>query len=168
VIPSCPDDVTAAWLSRVLSVEGRPVVVLDTELTPIGTGQTGATYRVSVSYAGSHPDLPDTFVVKLPSQDPEVRVRVVPGYRAEHAFYTRVASTVAVPIPQCYYCEIGADGGEFALLVSDMAPAVQGDQIAGCSAWEAELAVRALAGLHGPRWCDPESFCSWVAHVEAR
>jgi hypothetical protein len=37
-----------------------------------------------------------------------------------------------------------------------MAPAVQGDQIAGCTEQEAKLAVEALAGLHGPSWCDPE------------
>ena len=41
------------------------------------------------------------------------------------------------------------------LLLADMAPAEQGDQIAGCSPREAELAVTALAGLHGPRWGDP-------------
>jgi hypothetical protein len=33
---------------------------------------------------------------------------------------------------------------------------VQGDQIAGCSPAEARLAVEALAGLHGPSWCDPQ------------
>jgi hypothetical protein len=41
------------------------------------------------------------------------------------------------------------------LVLADMAPAVQGDQIAGCSAQEARLAVEALAGLHGASWCDP-------------
>jgi hypothetical protein len=42
------------------------------------------------------------------------------------------------------------------LLLADMAPAVQGDQIAGCTPAEATLAVRALAGLHGPTWVDPQ------------
>ena len=36
-----------------------------------------------------------------------------------------------------------------------MAPAVQGDQIGGCTPGEAGLAVAALAGLHGPTCCDP-------------
>jgi hypothetical protein len=40
-------------------------------------------------------------------------------------------------------------------LLADQAPAVQGDQIAGCGEQEARLAVAALAGLHGPSWCDP-------------
>jgi hypothetical protein len=42
----------------------------------------------------------------------------------------------------------------YALLLADQAPAVQGDQIAGCGEREARLAVTALAGLHGPSWCD--------------
>lgn len=36
-----------------------------------------------------------------------------------------------------------------------MAPAEQADQIRGCTTDEARLAAAALAGLHGPRWCDP-------------
>src|SRR5258708_39776454 len=46
-------------------------------------------------------------------------------------------------------------GWVFVLVLADMAPAVQGDQIAGCTPQEAQLAVAALAGLHGPSWCDP-------------
>jgi len=51
------------------------------------------------------------------------------------------------------------DGADFVLLLADMAPAIQGDQIAGCTPPEAALAVDALAGLHGPSWCDEE----WLA-----
>jgi len=40
-------------------------------------------------------------------------------------------------------------------VLEDLAPAEQGDQIAGCSGAQARDAVVNLAGLHGPRWCDP-------------
>lgn len=153
-IPGAPADVTAHWLSQALS-EDRPVTVESVVVTPIGTGQTGATYRVAARYAGTHPGLPDSFVIKLPAQDAAVRERVALSYRSEHAFYTGVADTLEVPIPHCYYCELAGDGAEFALLLADMAPAEQGDQISGCTVDEARLAVTALAGLHGPRWCDP-------------
>ncbi|HNM83241.1 MAG TPA: phosphotransferase [Mycobacterium sp.] len=149
-IPAGPDEITAQWLSTVL---GTPVD--DVTVSPIGTGQTGATYRVVPTYGSGGGELPETFVVKLPSQDAEVRARASFGYQAEHAFYTEVADTVRVPMPRCYHCDIDSGGTDFVLLLSDMAPAVQGDQIAGCGVQEAELAVRALAGLHGPRWCDP-------------
>ena len=127
----------------------------DVAIAPIGTGQTGATYRVSVTYANEQPDLPDTFAIKLPAQDEAIRERVTIGYRSENAFYTAVADRVRIPIPRCFHCEIAGDGAEFVLLLGDMAPAVQGDQIGGCTPQEAQLAVKALAGLHGPTWCDP-------------
>jgi hypothetical protein len=154
-IPGSPAEVTAGWLSEVLSDADRVVTVDSVEVSPIGTGQTGATYRIAVGYAGAHPGLPDSFVIKLPAQEDAVRERVALSYRSEHAFYTGVAGTVDVPLPRCYYCGLADDGADFALLLADMAPAEQGDQIRGCTAEEARLAVSALAGLHGPRWCDP-------------
>ncbi len=99
--------------------------------------------------------MPQTFVIKLPAQDDTVRDRVVIGYRSECAFYASVADRVQVPTPQCFYCEISEDAMDYALLLADQAPAVQGDQIAGCGEQEARLAVIALAGLHAPSWCDP-------------
>jgi hypothetical protein len=132
------------------------VDVREVDVTPIGTGQTGATYRVSATYSTDQPGLPGSFAIKLPAQDDTVRQRVALGYRSEVEFYTDVADRVQIPVPRCFHSDISDDGGDFALLLADMAPAVQGDQIAGCSAQEARLAVEALAGLHGPSWCDPQ------------
>jgi len=151
-IPAGPDEVTAEWLTGVLGEHAHRVVIDAVAVTPVGTGQTGATYRIAVKYAVPA-DLPDSFVIKLPAQEQAVRERVALSYRSEHAFYTAVADTVAVPLPRCYFCAY--EDSDFALLLADMAPAQQGDQIRGCSAEEAQLAVTALAGLHGPRWCDP-------------
>ncbi|OBG76267.1 MULTISPECIES: phosphotransferase family protein [unclassified Mycobacterium] len=154
-IPRHPADVTPAWLSAALSSRGATVQVAEVEVVAIGTGQTGATYRVSARYASDPGDLPSTFVIKLPAQDDTVRDRVVIGYRSECAFYSAVVDRVTVPTPRCFYSEISADAMEFALLLADQAPAVQGDQLAGCDEVEARLAVTALAGLHAPSWCDP-------------
>jgi hypothetical protein len=143
-IPRYPGDITREWLSSVLSNCDTLVRVSEVDVTAIGTGQTGATYRISATYAGDAGSLPDTFVIKLPAQDDTVRDRVAIGYRSECAFYTGVADRVRVPIPQCFYCEISEDALDYALLLADQAPAVQGDQV-----------VTALAGLHGPSWCDP-------------
>ena len=147
-IPVSPDEVTASWLSDVLRTGVDAV-----DVSPIGTGQTGATYRVAVRY-GSDAGLPGSFVVKLPAQDEAVRDRVALSYRSEHAFYTEVADTVAVPLARCYHCAIADEGAQFVLLLADMAPAEQGDQILGCTPAQAHLAVTALAGLHGPRFND--------------
>ena len=44
-IPRHPADLTSEWLSTALNADVKDVAV-----TPIGTGQTGATYRVSAAY----------------------------------------------------------------------------------------------------------------------
>jgi ecdysteroid kinase len=154
-IPRYPGDVTDEWLSAVLSSHSTLVEVSAVDVAAIGTGQTGATFRVSARYVANPDRLPDTFVIKLPAQDDTVRDRVTLGYRSECAFYASVADRVQVPTPQCFYCEISEDARDYALLLADQAPAAQGDQIAGCGEQEARLAVTAAAGLHGPSWCDP-------------
>jgi hypothetical protein len=148
-IPRGPEDVTPAWLGSVLGADVR-----DIDVAAIGTGQTGATYRVSATYE-TNGDLPGTFAIKLPAQDDAVRERVALGYRSEVEFYTDVAAKVRIPVPGCFFSDISDSGADFVLVLADMAPAVQGDQIAGCTPQEARLATEALAGLHGPSWCDP-------------
>lgn len=154
-IPRRPTDVTAAWLSTALTATGERVVVDGVRVVPVGTGQTGATYRIAASYEANPAGLPETFVIKLPVLDDAVRGGVTLGYVSEVAFYARVADRMAVPTPRCFYSDIIDDGADFALLLEDMSPAVQGDQIVGSTPEEARLAVTALAGLHGPSWCDP-------------
>lgn len=148
-LPASPSQITAAWLESVMGVD-----ISSVRVDAIGTGQTAATYRITPTYPCPS-QAPRSLIAKLPSQDQQVRDRVALGYRAEHAFYTQVAATVDVPLPRVYHCDIASDGEEFVLLLSDLDPAVQGDQILGCTETEARLAVEALAGLHGPRWCDP-------------
>lgn len=127
-IPRYPDDVTREWLSTVLNGGDSRATLSDGDVTAIGTGQTGARYRVSVTYADNPSALPDTFVIKLPAQDDTVRDRVTLGYRSECAFYTGVADRVRVPTPQCFYCEISDDALDYALVLADHAPAVQGGE----------------------------------------
>src|SRR5438067_1371995 len=110
-LPTTPSQITAAWLESVLGVS-----ISSVGIEAIGTGQTGATYRITPTYTRPS-DSPGSLIAKLPSQRQEVRERVALGYRAEHAFYTRVADTVSVPLPQVYHCDIAGDGSEFVLLL---------------------------------------------------
>lgn len=150
-----PSGLTSAWLTDALREVGHEGVdVKEVSLEEIGTGQTGTSYRVGVRFGGKT-DLPSTFVAKLPADDPAVRERVATGYRAEVAFYETVAATVEVPVPRCFVSSISGDGQSFVLLLEDLAPARQGDQLQGCTPAQVEVGVQALAGLHGPRWSDP-------------
>lgn len=154
-IPRRPSDLTAAWLGSVLGTD-----VVSVDVTAIGTGQTGATYRVTATYpqAVAPGNAPVSFAVKLPAQDDAVRERVALGYLSEVEFYSTVTEDVAIPVPGCFHTEISSDGTDFVLVLADMAPAEQGDQITGCTPEEAALAVEALAGLHGPSWGERRFF----------
>ena len=109
-------------------------------------------YRLSLRYSAG--DGPATLIAKLPSPDPAVRAGGATTYATEVRFYRDIASTVAVRAPECSCAVVNDDGTSFVLLLEDMAPAEQGDQIAGCTLEQAHDAVVNLAGLHGPRWCD--------------
>ncbi|MCU1602150.1 MAG: hypothetical protein JWO22_2859 [Frankiales bacterium] len=142
-VPDGIAGVTASWLSQALDRDVRAV-----EVNPIGTGQTGCTYRLSL-------DDGSTLVAKTGAEDPAVRERVAYGYRAELAFYRDIAPTLEVPVPTVRAAVATEDSSQFVLLMNDLAPAVQGDQIAGTTKEIVVEGARGLAGLHGPRWCDP-------------
>jgi aminoglycoside phosphotransferase (APT) family kinase protein len=146
-VPDGVQAITAEWLSTAL---GRAVAQVRTE--PIGTGQTGASYRLTVTWADGGSE---TFVAKTGAEDPEVRARVAFGYRAELAFYRDIAGTLRIPVPKVHAVAATEDCAQFVLLMEDLAPARQGDQIAGADREVVLAGARALAGLHGPRWCDP-------------
>jgi aminoglycoside phosphotransferase (APT) family kinase protein len=154
-IPRRPTDLTAEWLAAALATRGHRVGIRDVDVAPVGTGQTAATCRITPAYSANPSGLPNSFIVKLPAQDDALRARLVLGYRSEVGFYDRVARHMTVPTPRCFYRDITADGADFVLMLADQAPAAQGDQIRGCTAAQARVAVAALAGLHGPSWCDP-------------
>ncbi len=137
-----PVELTSDWVSEAL---GRAVRVLSVE--PVGTGQIGACYRVRLDEG--------SLLAKLPAADPGAREMLAGAYRGEVNFYADLQATVAISAPECYFVSMRPGTGEFTLLLEDLAPALQGDQIAGCSVPEARASVVNLAGLHGPRWCDP-------------
>lgn len=142
-----PEQLTSSWLSGVLDGE-----VTRVRRQRVGSGQIGTCYRLELEGA---PEVPRSLVAKLPAENEEVRILLVPAYRAEVSFYQDLAHTVAVRTPVCHHQAISDDGTAFTLLLEDAFPAEQGDQITGCSPEAAAAAVVNLAGLHGPRWCDP-------------
>lgn len=150
-VPALVEELDAAWLGEAL---GQPVDLLGVD--GVGTGQIGTCYRLSLGgRAVESGRLPSTVLAKLPASDPATRDLLAGAYRTEVRFYREVAPTVAVRVPDCLYVDAADDSGAFVLLLEDLAPAVQGDQVAGCTAAQARDAVVNLAGLHGPRWCDP-------------
>jgi hypothetical protein len=144
-----PDWLSPAWLSAVLDAD-----VVGFRGERIGDGLVGLNLRLSID----SPDdsAPDSVVVKLPSLDATSKATGVAlrNYEREVKFYDQIASTVDIRVPHCHHGEWHEASGDFVLVLEDMAPAAQGDQVAGCDVATARAAVLELARLHGPRWND--------------
>jgi hypothetical protein len=76
------------------------------------------------------------------------------SYEIEVRFYREIAPTVGIRTAHCHHAAIEPATGWFTLVLEDLAPAEQGDQLAGCSVDRAALALEELAKLHAPRWGD--------------
>lgn len=151
------EDVTAGWLSDVLRAGAHPdAEVVGFDHVPIGTGQFGNCVRFTLSYDEPRPEYPATIVGKFPASDPMTRFMAVRvrAYSREVGFYNHLQSRLQIPTPRCYLAAVRDHGPEFVLLLEDMHPATQGDQITGCDPSPARDVVLALVGLHGPTWRD--------------
>jgi hypothetical protein len=147
------DGITPEWTTAVL--QQNDITARVERVTPqvVGTGQMGSCYRLLIDYAEGHG--PDQLIVKLPVADPQSRAAGQLGYRCETSFYRDVAHRVHVDIPRCFFAAMNEQGDGFTLVLEDLAPAQQGDQIAGCTTDQASAAAVNVAGLHAPTWNDP-------------
>jgi hypothetical protein len=152
-----PESVTAEFFTELLRANGHPRArVARFTGEPVGTGQIGRCVRFAFELAGDAAGAPRTLVGKFPSLDPLSRQTGVQlrNYAREIFFYRELAARVPIAKPRCYYAEIKGEGPEFALILEDMAPARQGDQLAGCSPEVAHAALCELAKLHAATWMD--------------
>ncbi len=153
------EDIDARWMTAALRAGGLRCDVEGVSFAPIGTGQMADSFRFELAFSASNasdPDLPGSVVVKMHAEDPLSREAGSRGaYESEVRFYTELAPTLTVRVPACFYALPPDASNRFALVLEDLAPAEQGDQLEGCSIDQARAAVVNLAGLHGPRWCDP-------------
>jgi aminoglycoside/choline kinase family phosphotransferase len=152
-LPSGPADIDSSWLTSALGLDGEVVAFTAQQ---IGTGQVGANFRYALEWSESTEELPTSVVVKLASLDAQSRQTGVDTltYEREVAFYRDVAHTVDICHPHAFHVDIESGTANVVVVMEDLAPREQGDQLAGCSAAHAERAVVEAARLHGPRWGD--------------
>ena len=148
-----PGDLTAQWLSDVL--QAGPIDGFRVE--PVGTGQMSESCRVRIDYAAGPDSGPASVVVKTASADETSRATGVGlgVYEREVRFYRELAPRIGGPLPECHLAVMDGEGW-FTLVLEDVAPAEQGDQIAGCGVEHARLAIHELARLHAPVFADPQ------------
>src|SRR5262249_23639466 len=126
-----PAGLTPDWMQSALQAAGFDVTVTQVDARPVGTGQMSVSLRARYTVASPVEGLPESVIVKIPSPDRSVRQLACAGYRAEIAFYEELAPTVAVRAPRCHLAAANSDASAFTLVLQDMTPAVQGDQVAG-------------------------------------
>ena len=161
--PRAPGQITVAWLGHVLREAGvlGHAVLEQATVEAIGDlgGVNGETYRIRLGYAaGTRPPplAPRTLVAKFPADRPGARgvAAFQRWYEREVAFYEMLAATSAIRTPGCYAASIDASG-DYVLLLDDLWPRTQGDQIAGCTVEDARAALESVAGLHARWWGAP-------------
>lgn len=147
---------TPRWLTAALAAVVSPCVVEEFQVEPVGTGQMADSFRMLLHYAGSGSAL-GSVVGKFTAENEQSRSTALSmrTSEVEVRFYQQLAATLPVRTPNCFYCEVDPSTGRFVLLLEDVAPATQGDQLTGCSVDQAALALEEMAMLHAPRWGDP-------------
>lgn len=163
-----PAALTPAWLTDVLTATGRldGARVVDVVARPLGTGQMCDSFRLSLGFDGPT-QAPATVVAKLPAADAASRSTAVQmrSYEKEVRFYQVLAPDLPVRTPGVHHADIDLGTGAFTLLLEDLAPAEQGDQLIGCTPDEAALAMDELVRLHATRWGDPAlAELGWLAN----
>ena len=147
-----PEEITPTWLGEVLGLPVR-----DTTSERVGTGLMAMNFRYRLTLDGDAPEgAPTSVVAKLPADDETSRATGfnLGSYEREVRFYDELAPSLAIRTPRCHLASYDADTPDFTLLLEDLAPARQGDQIAGSSLEQAGVAMDEVAALHGPRWND--------------
>jgi len=161
-----PGALTATWVTEALRASGclESASVTAVDVAPVGTGQMCDCFRLSLRYDRDE-DGPATVVAKLPAADETSRAtaKALGSYENEVRFYQQLAPGLPVRTPAVFHADIDVESARFVLLLEDLAPARQGDQLAGCTPEVAKMAIDELVKLHAPRWDDPSLAClTWL------
>jgi hypothetical protein len=157
-IADTPEALTPGWLSEALVGVLDGAAVAGVSQQPVGTGQMCDSVRLRLTYDRPVPEgAPTSVIAKLPAADEQSRATGLSlrSYETEVRFYPQLAPGLGIRTPRAYHADIDTTTGSFVLLLEDLAPARQGDQLAGCTLAEATAALDQLVGLHAPRWGDP-------------
>ena len=148
-------DLTPQWCTAALAATTDGASVTDARVELVGTGQVADTARLRLTYEPPGAG-PPTLIAKVPAADEASRgaARVTRTYEVEAGFYRDLAATLPVRTPHCHHAGHDPLTDAYDVVLEDVAPAEQGDQMAGCSVDDVAAAIDELALLHGPRWGD--------------
>jgi hypothetical protein len=147
-----PDNITPAWLTQVLQHAGLDARVDDLQAMTVGTGQVGENVRFNLTGSGT----PASVIGKFAALDPQSKQTGIDmqTYMREVFFYKTLKADVDIQTPQILFADANPQNHDFVIIMEDLAPGNQGDQLAGCNVDQAAMALEQLAKLQGPRWGD--------------
>ncbi len=151
-----PGHVDAAWLTAVLQHAGVDAVVASFQAANVGTGQIGDSVRFRLTYERSAEGAPASLVGKFPSANEDSRRTgvMLGNYVREVNFYRHLAGKALVQTPRCWFTDCDDATGEFVLMMEDLSPAEQGDQLKGVTLDQARLVMVQAGRLHASHWGD--------------
>jgi Ecdysteroid kinase-like family len=159
-IPVEPLAVTATWLSEVLEADVREC---ELEQIAIGVGLLGRLFR---AHLVGGPDVPATVVIKLPTLDTTARTNLceeLEFYLREVRFYEEIGLANPLRPARPYFAAFDEATHDFVLVLEDLGRLRVADQIAGCSAADAETVIDAIARHHAHWWDnDRLASLSWL------
>ncbi|MEO9468105.1 aminoglycoside phosphotransferase family protein [Parasphingorhabdus sp.] len=162
--PVRPEEFEKGFVEQVFKAPSGSLQYLTHE--PVGTGQVCDSYRFTCDWKNQ--EGPATFIAKCPSADAKSRAAAAMFhlYDMEVGWYRDLATSSGVHCPTPFHAAIAENKTDFVLLLSDMAPAIQGDQLAGGSLTQVRAAIKQAAKLHA---FQPETALqniSWLGHGE--
>jgi hypothetical protein len=150
-LPLAVGELTASWFSD----------ILDQEVTGVTVKQevygTAAKVFVKLTYADAVGAPPERLCVKggFNLELTQLHPDLFASYRLEAAFYSQIASFVAMHLPQVYYCGTDTVNGQGIVVMEDLTTS-------GCSfsnvteqSWSMDLvrsSIHELARLHARTW----------------
>ncbi len=165
-----PLNLTPDWFNQLFDEIGIDAEVRSLTAKSIGTGQIGENVRFVFDYARKGDGAPATLVGKFPSGSDAslMTAKMLGHYEREVMFYRTFPKVAGRITPGALYTDYDDATNRFALIMEDMAPSEQGDQLKGCTVAEAELALASAAILHAAYWKD-ESLDQhdWLQGTEA-
>ena len=148
-MPRTPSDITPAWLSELLGRRVDEIAVCDEE--------HGTATRARLTLSGN--DVPATVFVKTTPTRPIERLfhNVYGLGETEAVFYRLVAPEIAECTPALYGTQWDAHTGRSVVVIEDLAARDIrfADAAVACTADEAAIMARTLAGLQRRYWDSP-------------
>ena len=172
-IPSPGSGPTTLWFNTLFEQKGWSGRVKSMSRKSIGTGQIGSNIRFMFEFEGGRGGAPKSLVGKFPSNKELSRqtASVASGlghYRRETYFYQNFKELSDRIAPSALYAEYSPASENFAIIMEDMAPGVQGDQLKGTTREHAEWVMDIAAELHAEHWgAETLESVDWLQGTEA-